>query len=124
MGWLQDYGSYILRDLGNGVKDGLKSIATGKPALQVRRERKERERLARLENDRRTRDYRQATSRPQGTQEAGNTFVDGHPAYYEDGGSTGTRGRRERYSGPNGPFGPGHHHDTSRDGGETWERWH
>ncbi|MGD8373577.1 MAG: hypothetical protein PVI21_01835 [Candidatus Woesebacteria bacterium] len=46
MGWLQDYGSYILRDLGNGVKDGLKSIVTGKPALQVRRERKELERRA------------------------------------------------------------------------------
>lgn len=73
---------------------------------------------------RRIRQYRDATSRPEGTQEAGHTTVDGRSAYYEDGGSTGATGRRERYYGPNGPFGPDHHHDTSFDGGETWENWH
>lgn len=124
MGWLQNYGNFILRNFADGVKDGLKSVVTGRLLFDVRRERKERERQARLDNDRRTRNYRSVTDRPDGEQEAGNTFVDGHPAYYEDGGSTSKRGRRERYSGPNGPFGSGHHHDTSHDDGETWERWH
>lgn len=77
-------------------------------------ERREKERL---------REHRISSGRPDGTQEAGNTWVDGRPGYYEDGGSTGRR-RRERYSGPNGPFGPGHRHDSSEDGGETWKRRH
>jgi hypothetical protein len=80
------------------------------------------ETLARRERER-LREYRASTGRPEGEQEAGNTWADGRPGYYEDGGTTGKK-RRERYSGPNGPFGPGHHHDTSEDGGETWRRQH
>lgn len=96
---------------------------------QRERERRQAERQAerdarRAERDARIRSYRSATSRPEGTQEAGNTTVDGDPAYYEDGGNTGRPEHRDRYSGPEGPFGPGHHHDGSEDGGETWERYH
>lgn len=70
------------------------------------------------------REYDKVTDRPEGVLEAGNTTVDGNPGYYEDGGSTGQSGRRERYSGPNGPLGDDHHHDSSTDGGRTWWRWH
>jgi len=90
------------------------------PTWQEMKDRVERQR----EEDRRMREYRESLSRPEGVQEAGNTWVDGDPGYYEDGGSTGKKRRRERYSGPNGPLGPGHHHDSSEDGGETWKRWH
>src|SRR5258708_26346596 len=75
-------------------------------------------------HDRRVRDYHNATSRPEGWQEAGNTTVDGQAGYYEDGGSTGRANHRDRYSRPNGPFGPDPPHDRSDDGGETWERYH
>lgn len=72
----------------------------------------------------RVQSYRAAISRPEGVQKAGNTWVDGQPGYYEDGGTTGRDGHRDRYSGPLGPFGAGHHHDGSEDGGDTWERYH
>jgi hypothetical protein len=85
----------------------------------------ERQERRRSDRERRVSEYRDATSRPSGTLEAGKTTADGRSAYYEDGGSTGQReGHRDRYSGPEGPFGPGHHHDGSEDGGETWERYH
>lgn len=74
--------------------------------------------------EKRIADVASATDRPEGVLEAGNTTVDGNPAYYEDGGSTGQSGRRERYSGPNGPLGDDHHHDSSTDKGRTWWRWH
>jgi hypothetical protein len=74
--------------------------------------------------ERRIRDVETSSDRPTGILEAGNTAVDGEAAYYEDGGGTGQSGRRERYSGPNGPFGEGHHHDSSTDQGQTWDRWH
>jgi hypothetical protein len=73
---------------------------------------------------RRMRQYDKATNRPEGEQEAGNTWVNGQPAYYEDGRSTGKPNHRDRYYGPNGPFGSNHHHDGSEDDGVTWENYH
>lgn len=89
-----------------------------------RRQDEEQEERRERTRDERIADVDKATNRPEGMLEAGNTTVDGEPGYYEDGGGTGQSGRRERYSGSNGPFGEGHHHDSSSDDGQTWDRWH
>lgn len=86
---------------------------------KVRQEAKRRERE---EQKRQRAAYDSVTNRPQGELEAGNTFVNGQPAYYEDGGQSGIAGQRDRYYGPNGPFGNDHVHNISNDGGETWRR--
>jgi len=104
------------------IRDCACNKCTAAASRELNREGQRRSR--RRGDDRRMQQYRQATSRPEGVQEAGNTSVDGQPGYYEDGGTTGRRGHRDRYYGPNGPFGPDHHHDGSEDGGETWENYH
>lgn len=103
--------SYLERSLEWGARD-----AERRSRQRGRRERQERERQDRING------YQQASSRPATELEAGNTYIAGHPAYYEDGGQSGIVGQRDLYYGPQGPFGPGHTHEVSHDQGQTWRR--